>query len=209
MKHGILLIAITLLAARVAAHELSVVTDPNPLQDDWILEGLVHELGIGFPEGQELSATVVPWQGHVPCENEYAGTGAVQVRITNLSGFDWPEVYYVCDDMSSCTNLDEMVGNTLADIAPAFKIDDYGENTPLVSENVNNDGIFQNGESWEFVIQDYLNAWSGSAANLNSQGIVSVSSGPSSTGSILVRVPEPAALGLLALMIGATLRRRY
>jgi len=39
----------------------------------------------------------------------------------------------------------------------AFVIDNVGINRPLVSESINPDLIFQPNETWEFIIQDYVN----------------------------------------------------
>lgn len=87
----------------------------------------------------------------------------------------------------------------------AFKIDSVGGNTPLVFESIAVDGIFAPGETWIFVIDDYVNTGGLAASLFGSFGVGNSSAGgPSSSGSIIaVRVPEPGTLVLL--LVGATI----
>ena len=72
------------------------------------------------------------------------------------------------------------------------RIDAVGENTPLVYESFASDGVFADGEIWEFVIQEYSNSSAGGPERFDSLGVAGASAGyPPSTGSIIV-VPEPA-----------------
>jgi hypothetical protein len=178
------------------ANPLQVYTQNDAVQDDWTLSGGVDELGNKppFPNDEWIESSVVPWNNHVPCPADYQGGGAVQVRITNRTGIDWYNgVYYVADPETSLSNVDEYVGQVgYPTPRAAFRIDAVGENTPLVSESIAADGVFQNGESWEFVIQEYRNSAGGPADKLDSLGVAGASAGyPPSTGSIIV-VPEPA-----------------
>jgi hypothetical protein len=79
-----------------------------------------------------------------------------------------------------------------------------GVNRPLIDEDDTVDGIFQAGETWKFIIQDFANGLGGSATPFNSIGIAGTSWGLPSTGSIIV-IPEPSTLALcwLAGGIGA------
>ena len=108
---------------------------------------------------------------------------------------------------TNLTNWDEYVGEVGAVAWKAFKIDAVGENTPLIGESKIADGIWQPGETWYFVIQEYTNSL-GLAPNLfGSLGIASKSTGDlASSGSIIV--PEPMSLSLLALGGLALVRRR-
>ena len=86
----------------------------------------------------------------------------------------------------------------------AFRIDTVGVNTPLVSESITSDGIFEPGEIWSFIIDDYLNFGGLPAHLLDSVGVASLSGGePPSTGSIIAfaAVPELGTLLLLALSV--------
>ena len=91
----------------------NVYPDTDPVQDDWVLEGQVHELGHRplFPDSQWMQSGFKPWDGHVPCPSEYQGGDCVQMWIRNRTGVDWAEVYYVADPQTSLTNYDERVGN--------------------------------------------------------------------------------------------------
>jgi hypothetical protein len=191
------------------AEFVDVYTVADPIQDDWALSGEVDELGNQppFPTQEWITSAQVPWGGHIPCPSEFQ-TGAVQVQITNMTGRDIPHLFYVSDPETMLTNWDEYVGQ-VGDPDPeeAFKIDAVGINTPLVFESMTWNGIFESGETWEFVIQDYFNAVGGPPNAFDSIGIASVSPGwPPSTGSIIT--PEPASALCLALGSLVLLRRR-
>jgi hypothetical protein len=201
LRIGCLFVLTTTLGFLTAAraNPVNVFTVNDSIQDDWTIGGWWEELGVGFPANELISSELVTWGGHIPCPVS-SGLWAAQVRITNLTLVNWDQVYYVADPETTFNNWDEMVGQVgNSTLGLAFRIDNLGENTPLVYESILVDNIFQAGEVWEFVIQEYVNSAGGPASALDSLGIAGVSSGwPPSTGSIIV-VPEPAVLGLLAL----------
>ena len=234
MKNSILFSLCVLFASTVAlADPVQVVTEQSPLQDNWALEGWVEELSTAPHDAirQLINSVQIPWQGHVPCPqdylNELAGT-TVQVAITNRTHRHFEDLYYVGDVHdypgileTTFTNVDEWV----ADVTPgnqwtapglAFKIDAVGLNTPLVFESMTPDQIFEPGETWEFVIQEYANIWG--AAGLPPSALGSVGLAPYgaiaqasmldqiSSGSIIT--PEPATIAMLGLGGLAMLRRR-
>lgn len=228
MKHVYSFLAGALMASVVPtalANPIQVYTDPDPQQDDWMLDGLVDELGVGFPLDERISAQEVPWEGHVPCPADYqyeTSLGkSVQIEITNLSGREWTELYYVADELTFLSNVDEMVGDmSLLGSKEAFKIDAVGLNTPLVYESMNADGKFEVNETWQFVIQEYF-AFDGTGyapyvapAALASPGVAMASgwfaAGETtlSTGSI-VAIPEPGTVALLGIFgLGLFIRKR-
>jgi len=178
-----------------------LVTDPD-LQ--------VHELGNQppFPTPERIlsSSQETPYR---PClQNEdLPGIPNMAVTITNMTGRDWPWLYYVADPETGLKNDDGLVNGELA-----FQIDNVGTNRPLISESMNADGIFEwdevnnVGETWVFVIQDYTNTLALPAHLFGSIGVGSFSGGDFvSSGSI---IPEPATLSLLVLGGLALLRRR-
>jgi len=201
--------ALTLVTSAKAV-EIQVYTEPDPLQDDWVLDGLVHEIGtVNFPPNELILAYDVTWAGHIPCPYGYLGGGAAQVQIQNLTGRDWYGVYYVGDPETNLSNEDEWVGQIGFMTSKAFKIDSIGENTPLVFESMAPDNVFQNNEIWEFVIQDYFHGLGAPASALDSVGIAWASLGfPPSSGSIIAVVPEPSSMALMLLGALALLWRR-
>ena len=89
----------------------------------------------------------------------------------------------------------------------AFKIDRVGLNRPLVSESLLPNGVFEAGETWRFIIQDYTNALFLPASALGSVGVPSFGDQMSS-GSIIA-IPEPVTMVLLGMGgLGLTRRRR-
>src|SRR6185503_3997385 len=75
-----------------------------------------------------------------------------KVSITNLNPYAFTDLWYVADPQTNASNLDGAVNGF-----PAFKIDQVGVNKPLISESIITDGIFDPGETWVFLIQDFAN----------------------------------------------------
>ncbi len=128
---------------------------------------------------------------------------------------DFAGLVYVADPETDLSNWDEWVGNQgKSDWEKAFAIDWGGENTPLVFESMTQDGIFESGEVWEFVLQDWSNSLGGPGDDFSSVGIAGDSTGwPPSTGSIIA-IPEPATAMLLFVSAGVVgvirrIRRQY
>jgi PEP-CTERM motif-containing protein len=179
-------------------------------QDDLQVDGFVDELGDNFPFDEDIFPCTLEWGGHIPCPSEYSGNGQMkQVKILNQTGRDFLEVYYVADPETTLTNYDGKIGNAgRGDAGWAFRIDAIGLNTPLVSESTNTDGVFEDGEAWVFVIQDYTNTLGLAAHLFGTPGICSDSAGDfMSSGSIVAVVPEPGTVLLLGLG-GLLLRRK-
>lgn len=188
-----------------------VVESQDGPQDPLFIEGDVHELGDLFPP-EELIESTWAYTEERSCFEE--GTddptiSNIMVTMTNLTTTFWYDVHYVADPETTITNFDGWIGNAgLADAEEAFLIDYAGINRPLYSESMTPDAVFEPGEIWEFIIQDYGNALGGPPTPFDSLGIASLSTGwPPSTGSIIA-VPEPATLLLLSLGSLALRRRR-
>jgi len=195
-----------LLPLAANARLIEVFTQPDPRQDAWVLDGFAHELGWGptlggpFPTTQEITSANLGEVAYVPCPVDYQTGVNYLISIGNLTGVNWTEVYYVADPETFISNVDEGVGEVGFAPGLSFKIDAVGANTPLVFESMTMDGIFEAGEIWHFVMQDYANPlWPGLGGPeiYDSLGIGGASPGfPSSTGSI-VAVPEPATVMML------------
>lgn len=126
--------------------------------------------------------------------------GNILLTITNLTGADISELYYVADPETTITNYDGFINGELA-----FRIDHLGSNLPLISESMAFDNIFEAGETWDFILQDYINTGALAASALGSIG---VPSGGVSTSSGSIVTPEPSTLALLTLgLMGLTWRR--
>ncbi len=191
----------------------------NPVQIDWtntkqdplLPQTNMDELGDNFPAEELIVSRVVSWGGHVPCPADYTGGGAVQVQMQNMTSIDFHNVHYVADPETTLTNDDGLIGNLgMNDQQLAFRIDNTGVNTPLVFESIVADNIFQAGEVWEFVIQEFSNSLGGPAAPFDSLGIAGNSGGwPPSTGSIIA-VPEPGTIAIMVIGMGAlVIRHRF
>lgn len=172
------------------------------------------ELGTGplFPQNELIIASVSPTM-YSPSPLTDNGTPSALIRMTNLTGQSWTNLYYVADPETSFTNVDGVAASVLnaAVFTPAFRIDAVGLNTPLVSESIFSDGIFQPFEVWEFVIQNYTNAFGLSAADFGSLDFAGGSMGDShSSGSIIAMtpVPTPGAMALFGMCGVCVIRRR-
>lgn len=207
-------IAATLLlaiAAPASAVLVSVSHQNFANCDTLFVPANLDELGHGpssvgpFPTNEEISSFDVP-TGNDACISSFN----TLVTMTNLTGTDWQDVWYVADPETSISNFDGLVNGELA-----FKIDSVGANSPLFFESIAFDGIFQAGEIWEFIIDDYVNTLGLPASAFRSctpfvfpcvTGLVGILSGGDleSSGSIIALIPEPSTAlllggGLLAL----------
>ncbi len=181
-------------------HELgNKHTTPTPFPDnEWIMSGweFTEEISC-FQEGNE----------DLPIPN-------VLVYITNMTGLIWTDVWYVGDadptglPETTLTNMDGTVNGGLA-----FKIDNIGINRPLVFESMNPDLVFEPGETWAFIIQDYWNVFGLPPSAFGSVGVGTGSAVPFdplfSSGSIIA-IPAPGAILLGGIGVGLVgwLRRR-
>ncbi|MFI4893535.1 MAG: hypothetical protein ACIAQ0_08905 [Phycisphaerales bacterium JB058] len=133
------------------------------------------------------------------------------VVMTNLTGRFLDNLYYVGDQETSFSNVD---GNGFGAGSPdilgrAFRIDGIGSNRNLVFESMTPDGIFEPGETWQFIVQDYSNALGLAPDSFTSIGMAGDSFAiiNTSAASVVRMVPAPAS-SVLGLMGLALLRRR-
>lgn len=211
--------SIALLMCASPTFGIIVPIDPieTPDCDPLVLPSLVHELGNPptFPADELIDSisTLTDQAACLPMDNP--GVPNALVVMTNLTPTDWIDVHYVGDAEPGAfetflTNPDGIVNGGLA-----FRIDTLGINRPLVFESMTPDGIFEAGETWHFIIQDYSHAFGLPPHLFGSVGLVGSGSGgdPLSSGSIIAleRVPSPASVALLVIsgsILSAGRRRR-
>ena len=128
------------------------------------------------------------------------------VSMTNLTDRSWTDLFYVGDPSTTFTNVDG-VGD--AGVFPdlsglAFRIDSVGLNRPLVFESIAANDIFEPGETWNFIVQDYASPI-GPPDSFFSIGFADASTAVIETSAASIvhfPVPEP---GCAALMMAAGL----
>ncbi|QEG35715.1 PEP-CTERM sorting domain-containing protein [Bythopirellula goksoeyrii] len=195
---GLATLSLSLATRPAVASPVSVSSQDDPMCCDTLTVPInVDELGIAFPPDELISANAIPTPDIACLQHAIPGVVNRLVRMTNLSGFDWQDLWYVADPETTITNRDGFVNGE-----SAFKIDSIGANRPLLNESFSPaDGIFQAGETWEFIVDGYSNLLGLPASAFGSVGLVGGASGGDidSSGSIIALgvVPEPGSLVLL------------
>ncbi len=201
--------------ACLAGYAMALPVDPyyvdGPQDPLFLVQDFWHELGNGFPP-DELIDSISTFTDQTSCfdGSDDPAIPNVLVVMTNLTPIYWWDVHYVADPETLITNFDGWIGNAgLGDAEEAFRIDYVGINIPLVFESMTPDNIFEPGETWQFILQDYFHPLGGPPHDFSSFGIAGLSAGwPPSTGSIIAReVPMPGSLLLLGVA-GLAARRR-
>jgi hypothetical protein len=176
---------------------------------------LTHELGTGnaFPIDEQIAAGAL-LTSKVICVPDDGIANDYEVRITNLSPIAWQDLFFVVDEGSVVGNYDGVMNNLAFGIGTAaFRIDGTltvtgnNDNLLLESGGIPNNEIFEPGESWTFLVSNFVDP-AGIGPVFDSVGFGVGSPGfPPSTASILANpVPEPGTLVLLTL--GALAMRR-
>src|SRR5688572_5303768 len=121
---------------------------------------LVDELGLPavFPAGERIDAFATQTTISACPPMDSPNLPNALIRMTNLNPFSFTDVHYVADPAAlgaAGTTISNFDG--LVNAGQAFRIDTIGVNRPLVNESMISNGVFQPGETWTFVVQDYQN----------------------------------------------------
>lgn len=173
----------------------------------------VEELGtIIFPPDELIDSSFVVTQLSACPTHDDPTMSNFLVTIRNLTTRNWTDLFYVGDLTTTLSNEDGLAWSAAAPgaVGQAFRIDSAGVNRNLVFESILADGVFQVGETWRFIIQDYTNAAGGPPDDFSSLDFAGASSAlPGSTGSIVqMIVPSPGALAILGMGGMFSIRRR-
>lgn len=214
IKTTITLANLLLTAGLASANPVDGEYNDGPSCDNHGFLRAIEELGTAplFPQDELIETAWTLTQQPACAASDDPSMPNARVRMTNLTGKYWDNLFYVADPETSLSNVDGLAMSYAAFgvVTESFRIDSVGMNRNLVFESLTPDGIFEPGEIWDFIIQDYGNAAGLPPHLMGSLDFAGASSGDSlSTGSVVQFVPSPGSLALLGLGSLATLRRRH
>jgi len=217
-------VAVTADSAYAVVVKVGFENDPDCCDDLFVPE-VVDELGRGNLSGtpspgypfplDETIRVAATFTDEIACaDKDDPKIMNAFISITNLTSpaQSFSDVWYVGNPTTQLSNVDGYVvqkGYESLGKGRAFQIDNTGKNTPLVSESMNPDGIFEPGETWLFIVQDFFTGAAGPTADeISSIGVAGGSLGSStavlyqSSGSIIaLPIPEPS----VAMLLGSAL----
>jgi hypothetical protein len=167
--------ALLLLPPTIASAVLTVVTSQETPSCD-VLQNLtlVDELGLApiFPANELIDASATQTTLSACPATDNPNLPNALIRMRNLTPTPWFDLHYVADP-----NIAGIAGTTisnedgLVNLGQAFRIDTIGVNKPLINESINPNGLFEPGEFWTFVIDDYQNSGAIGPAQFTSIGV--------------------------------------
>lgn len=204
-----------LVAQNASAYPVFAQSLDNPRCDPLPQMNLSHELGDApvFPI-DELIASVSAQVPMTVCVGDDGIANDWLVTITNLSPTAWMDMMFVVDQLNAVGNADGVVIDATGAGTDAFLIDPFGVNPNLIFESMTPNVIFEPGETWEFLVTNFIA--SGLPTPFDSLDIGALSVGLPSTASIIANpaptVPIPSSIwlfgsGILGL-IGITRHKK-
>lgn len=194
------------LAASVQASPTPVTfADFSDCDQLFFPSGIADELGTTpvFPPDEFIMATSNPTTNAACPANDDAVLLNTILILTNGTNYSFTDMHYVADPGTTFSNFDGFINGQIA-----VRLDSVGVNAPVIYESNNANDIFEPGETWEVILNDWTNTAGGQPEDLGSIGVPSSFGLALSTGSIVaLPVPEPAALGLMLPML-LVMRRR-
>lgn len=179
---------------------------------------LPHELGevTSFPLIQSFFSTVKSTTTFV-CVPDDLVVNDWEVEIRNTSNIAWTNLFFVANLGMTVGNSDGLVMdvvNAPGVVADAFRIDAVGANNNLIFESSVADGIFAPGESWRFLVTNFMNTNGTTPPPLfNSPGLFGgsapvIAAFPDTASILATPVPEPTTWGVLGLGAAGLFLRR-
>jgi hypothetical protein len=173
----------------------------------------VDELGLSsaFPAGEQIATSAATTSSSTCGPTDDTQIPNALVSITNQNEFRFRSLFYMPSVGTTMTAADTMFNGM-----PVLFIGNHPgtvDHQVLVSESILPDGIFEPGETWTFIIQDYSNA---ALLPADAIGAIGVPDAIGASGSIIALyseivpvVPEPGT-GLLVIagLLGLGVRRR-
>lgn len=173
-----------------------------------------HELGSAvssFPVDELIEVSVQP--GSIVCVGDNGLADDFLVTMTNKGSVAYTDLFFVADSGSSVGNFDgfiEDIAGPPGAFEQAFKIDGtvtLGANNSLISEDMGINEIFEPGETWQFLVTNFVTPASLPPAPVfgSAGAFAGTSAALTSNASIVgTPVPEPStgllvSLGLVAL----------
>ena len=185
---------------------LEIAVNPAGGCDPVVVPSNMHELGVPatFPANESIGVAVVQTDLSACPADDNAQVPNWRVSISNFTGTAWTDLFFVEAGPAKHSNHDDQLIN----VANAFRIDAVGNNQPLILESLNPNGIFDVGEVWNFIVQDYqyLPVFQ-QPGNFNTPGLVGVMDPQDSI--VARQVPEPSTflLGAAGVLLIMSLRR--
>ena len=208
------IVACSALASAAIAEPIEGIYFDLPTCDSHGFLNAVEEFGdpMVFSPDEAIAhvSTFIQQPACPPTDNP--GIPNALVEIVNLTDRFVENLFYVGDPDTLFTNVDGLAdAGVIPDLTGlAFRIDSVGLNRPLIFESITPDGVFEPGEIWHFIVQDYFHPAGLAPDAFFSIGMADASFTPGdiSSASIVRMIPAPASSALFFSAMLLTRRRR-